>query len=207
MRAKGIIASPMSTAAWTARTAQLVGLVLVALQHPAAARAPDRRDALAAELRGLYGPPQGPEERWWRRSTVTLADGREVPRASAFRDDPAFVAAALRLLASRSGDDAPLGAWLLGTLPVARRREAEAALTHALAHPDARAAFEAAQALGSIGGRASRAALLRAARESTAADVRTAASWAAAEIARREGRGGSGLEMREREGSGLVAPG
>ncbi len=191
----------MSIAAWTARTLRPVALVLVALQHPAATRSPDP-DPLAAELRRLYAPPRGPEERWRWRPTVKLPDGREVPRASAFRDDPAFVAAAERLLASRAGDDAPLGAWLLGTLPAARGPEAEPVLTRALAHPDERAAFEAAQALGSIGSASSLPSLRRAAREAAAPDVQTAASWAASEIA----RGGSGLEMGRLGAASVPSP-
>jgi hypothetical protein len=119
---------------------------------------------------------------------VRLADGRELPREQAYRDDPAFVPAARRLLASRAGDAAPLGAWLLGTLPDGRRPEAEPVLVEALAHPDARAAFEAAQALASVGGPASLEALARAASSSPAADVRTASAWAAGEVARRAGR-------------------
>ena len=129
--------------------AALAGL-LVLLPGAPRRRGPDER--LAAELRRAYEAPARPSERWRRRPVVRLPDGREVPREEAYRDDPAFVAAARRLLGSRAGDDAPLGAWLLGTLPEARRAEAEPALVEALAHRDARVSFEAAQALAAAGG-------------------------------------------------------
>jgi len=168
----------------------------VVLLHPAAARAPDPRERLAAELRGLYAPPRGPEERWRRRATVRLPDGREVERSLAYRDDPGFIAAASWLVASRAQDDAPLGAWLLGGVLATRRAEAEPVLGHALAHPDERVAFEAAQALGTAGSATSLRPLLGAARAAPSADVRTAASWAASEVARRVG---SGLEPRSEQ--------
>jgi hypothetical protein len=162
--------------------------------HPAATRGPDPRERLAGELRRVYAPPVGPEERWRRRATVRLPDGRELERSLAYRDDPGFVAAASWLVASRARDDAPLGAWLLGGVLEARRAEAEPALARALAHPDQRVAFEAAQALGTTGSVASLSPLARAARETASPEVRTAASWAAAEIARREHAAGSSLE-------------
>ena len=146
--------------------------------HPAATRAPDPRERLAAELRSLYAPPKGPEQRWRRRATVRLPDGREVERSLAYRDEPGFVAAATWLLASRMQDDAPLGAWLLGSVLATRRAEAEPALARALANPDERVAFEAAHALGTNGTAASRGALTAAARASASPVVRTAAGWA-----------------------------
>jgi hypothetical protein len=90
----------VSPARWTARAARLVALVLVAMLHPAAARGPDPRERLAAELRRLYAPPVGPEARWRRRATVRLPDGRELDRSLAYRDDPGFVTAASWLVAS-----------------------------------------------------------------------------------------------------------
>ena len=97
-------------------------------------------------------------------------------------------------------DDAPLGAWLLGSVLATRRAEAEPALARALANPDERVAFEAAHALGTNGTAASRGALTAAARASASPVVRTAAGWAGDEIARRDGAtgsaAGSGLEMR-----------
>src|SRR3989442_2096783 len=117
------------------------------------ARAADREAlVLADDLRRLYEPSPEPGERGRRRSTVRLPDGREVPREQAFRDHPRFPAACRLLLESRRGDDAMLGAWLLGTLPAARRAEAEPVLVQALASRDGRAAFEAALALERIGG-------------------------------------------------------
>jgi hypothetical protein len=173
---------------------------MLALLHPAATRAPDPRERLAAELRSLYAPPKGLEQRWRRRATVRLPDGREVERSLAYRDEPGFVAAATWLLASRMQDDAPLGAWLLGSVLATRRAEAEPVLARALANPDERVAFEAAHALGTNGTAASRGALTAAARASASPVVRTAAGWAGDEIARRDGAtgsaAGSGLEMR-----------
>ncbi|HEX9203303.1 MAG TPA: hypothetical protein VF964_05025, partial [Vicinamibacteria bacterium] len=97
------------------------------------ARAGDRDAlALADDLRRLYGPSPEPGERWRRRSTARLPDGREVPREQAFRDHPRFPAACRLLLESRQGDDAMLGAWLLGTLPDGREPEAEPVLEEAL---------------------------------------------------------------------------
>ncbi len=171
--------------------------------HPAAARGPDPRERLAAELRGLYAPPRGPEERW-RRRPVRLPDGRDVDRSLAYRDDPGFVAAAARLVASRAEDDAPLGAWLIGGVLETRRAEAEPALARALANPDERVAFEAAQALGASGSAASLDPLQDAAHASASADVRAAARWAAAEVAR---RAGSVPEARDEPGATPLAPG
>jgi hypothetical protein len=165
-----------------------VALACLLLLLPAVSPPPGPVERLADELRRLYGGPVRTGERWRRRSTVRLADGREVPRDQAYREDPAFVPAARRLLASRAGDDAPLGAWLLGTLPEGRHPEGEPALVEALGHRDTRAAFEAAQALASVGGTASLPALGQAASSSPSPDARTAAGWAAGEIARRTGR-------------------
>jgi hypothetical protein len=194
----------VSPARWTARAARLVALVLVAMLHPAAARGPDPRERLAAELRRLYAPPVGPEARWRRRATVRLPDGRELDRSLAYRDDPGFAAAASWLVASRAQDDAPLGAWLLGGVLETRRAESEPALARALAHPDPRVAFEAALALGTAGTAASLGPLAVAAQAAAAPDVRTAAEWAAAEIARREGPRGSALAVRR---EAALAPG
>ena len=178
--------------------------MLVALQLPAPAAAPAASASLAAALRGLYAAPRGPGERWRRRATVRLPDGRELDRSLAYRDDPGFVAAAAWLVASAERDDAPLGAWLLGGVLETRRPEAEPALARALASPDARVAFEAAQALGLAGSAASLGPLQEAARAAASADVRTAAGWAAAEVA---GRSRSGLEPRPVPGRDSLAPG
>jgi hypothetical protein len=183
----------------------LTGLLLLL---PGASPAPAPEDRLAAELRLLYGGPVQPWERWRRRPNVRLSDGREVPRGEAFRDDPGFVPAARRLLASRRGDDAPLGAWLLGTLPEPRRTEAEPALVEALAHPDRSAAFEAAQALAAVGGPAALDDLRRAAAVSPSAEVRAAAAWAAGEIQRRAGPGPPSPTVAPPAGGGpALAPG
>lgn len=165
--------------------AALAGLLVL---WPVAPPPPGRGENLAIELRRAYEAPARPSERWRRRPVVTLPDGREVARDEAYRDDPDFVPAARLLLESRSGDDAPLGAWLLGTLPEARRTEASPVLAETLAHRDPRAAFEAAQALAAAGGEAALGPLRQAARVASVAEVRAASARAAAEIERRAGR-------------------
>ena len=171
----------------TVRPARAAALAVVLVLLPGASPAPRPGESLATGLRQLYGGSVQPWERWRRRPAVRLADGREVPREEAYRDDPAFVLAAQRLLVSRAGDDAPLGAWLLGTLPKARRSEAEPALIDVLTHRDERAAFEAAQALAQVGTPASLDALQQAAGQASSAEVRVASGFAAAEIRRRNG--------------------
>lgn len=148
------------------------------------ARTSDPEAALAGQLRQLYAPPAAPWERWRRRQTVRLPDGREVAREEAFRDDARFPAACRLLLASRSGDEASLGAWLLGTVPAARADEVEPALVEALAGADARAAFEAALSLERIGGRTAVPALERAASSGATPELRTAAQVAIEQIER-----------------------
>ncbi len=162
------------------RTGGALVLALVPLAAGACrARAADREAlALAGDLRRLYGPSPAPGERGRRGSTVRLPDGREVPREQAFRDHPRFPAACGLLLESRQGDDAMLGAWLLGTLPAARWAEAEPVLVQALASGDGRAAFEAALALERIGGPGPLLALEEAARSGALAETRTAAQVA-----------------------------
>ena len=184
--------------------AALAGL-LVMLPRDPRPEGPDER--LAAELRHAYAAPARPSERWRRRPLVRLADGREVPREEAFRDDPAFVAAARRLVGSRAGDDAPLGAWLLGTLPEARRPEAEPALVEALAHPDARVSFEAALALAASGSPAALGPLGEAARAASSVEGRAAAAWAAAEIGRRAGTSPDPAVAALPSDAGSLAPG
>ena len=158
------------------RAAALAGLLLLVL--PAASSPPASGvERLLADLRGIYPRSVEPWERW-RRPTVPMPDGREVPREEAFRDDPDFVAAARVLLSSQTGDDAPLGAWLLGTSLPARLQEAEPVLVEALSHPDRRAAFEAASALAGRATSNGRAALSRAAHRSPYPEVRAAAAWA-----------------------------
>jgi len=87
-----------------------------------------------------------------------------------------------------TGDDAPLGAWLLTTLPSAQADRAEPLLVETLRHPDRRAAFEAARGLGAVGSEASLGALERAARDSPSPEVHTASAWAAARVAERSRR-------------------
>ena len=177
---------PAGPAPRSARAVLLAGLLVLVL--PAAASPPaSEPEALAWTLRDLYPDTIEPWERWRRRPMVRMPDGGEVPRETAYRDDPAFVAAAEHLLASRGGDDAPLGAWLLGTVDAARLAEAEPVLVGALSHSDHRAVFEAAMALAEVGGEGSRDALSRAARTADRAEVRTAAAWSAAEVDRRLG--------------------
>ena len=184
---------------------------MLVLLLPAVGPAPTPESSLADGLRRLYAGPVQPWERWRNRSTVRLPDGRRVPRETAYRDDPLFVAAARRLLASRSGDDAPLGAWLLGTVPSGRRAEAEPALVEALAHPDERAAFEAATALSEVGGPGCQDALRRAAAEASSAEVRAASGLALAEVRRRSGASPEALSLRTVAGSAAadaaLAPG
>lgn len=155
-----------------------VAAALAVLPAAWPARRPDA--ALAAALRQAYGG--NPVERWRRRATVRLPDGREVPREAAYREDPSFVTAALRLLASRAADDAPLGAWLLGTAAPSRWAEARRALAGALSSRDPRVAFEATLALArdvpGLSG-TERARLAESARSAASEDVRTAAAWVA----------------------------
>jgi hypothetical protein len=155
-------------------------LVLLSLASAACrARAVDRQVvALADDLRRMYAPPHEPGERWRRRATVRLPDGREVPREQAYRDHEHFQAACRLLLESGQGDDAMLGAWLLGTLPAARGSEAAPVLAEALVGRDERAAFEAALALERIGGAEPLAALEGAARSGASPEIRTAAQVA-----------------------------
>jgi hypothetical protein len=141
---------------------------------------------LAADLVRLYAAPGSPGERWSHRQTeVVLPDGRRVARDSAYRDRPDFVPAARLLLASRRGDDAPLGAWLLSTLPPERATVAEPALLEALGREDARVAFEAARALAQVGGKSCVTALRTATQTAGSPEVRAAAAWAAIAVAER----------------------
>jgi hypothetical protein len=125
---------------WTVKPARAAALAAVLVLLPGASPAPGPEETLADGLRQLYVGSVQPWERWRRRSSVRLPDGREVSREEAYRDDPAFVAAARRLLASR----ATTRRWgpLLGTLPEPagprRSRPVEA-----LAHGDERAASRA----------------------------------------------------------------
>jgi hypothetical protein len=168
-------------------------MATLALLLPDAAPSPRPADRLAAELRRAYEAPARAGARWRRGAVVRTSDGREVPREEAWRDDPLFVEASLRLLASRARDDAPLGAWLLGTA-AARRLDARAALVDSLGHDDPRAAFEAVQALAGTGDEGALEALARLAERSPSLDVRSAAAWAADQIRRREGAGPGAAE-------------
>ncbi|HSD27226.1 MAG TPA: HEAT repeat domain-containing protein [Vicinamibacteria bacterium] len=169
------------------RRGTTIGLAALCLIGPLAASSTEpSASRLAAELRRLYREPGGPGERWGHRPyEVTLADGTRAPRDAAYRDRPEFVAAAEALLASTSGDDASLGAWLLSTLPEPRAAAAEGVLIEALRHPDKRAAFEAARALGRRGSSGCLPALERAAQREDSAEVRAAAAWARAAVAGR----------------------
>jgi hypothetical protein len=152
--------------------------------------------ALAEKLRRLYARPGEPGERWGRRSPeVVLEGGARVSREAAYREEPAFVVAASELLRDGEGDDALLGAWLLGTAPTTQREDAATALLGALRHSDARVRFEAARALGTLLAPQAAAPLrdliVRGARPESAA-----ARWALRRIAPREDvstRGGAGL--------------
>jgi hypothetical protein len=162
------------------RSVALAGLLLLVL--PAAARPPaSGLEGLVEELRKLYPTSVKPGQRWRRHATVSMPDGREVPREEAFRDDPGFVDAARLLLSSRAGDDAPLGAWLLGTSLPEHLREVEPLLIEALFHPDRQVAFEAASALAGRASAAGRAALVRAAHQAASPEVQAASAWAAGE--------------------------
>lgn len=150
------------------------------------ARASDpETDALVGELRQLYGPSTAPWERWRRRQMVRLPDGREVAREQAFRQDAHFPGACRVLLASRSGDEASLGAWLLGTVPPSRAAEVEPVLIEALGSADAKAAFEAVLSLERVGDRTAVPPLERAASSGATPELRTAARLAIEEIERR----------------------
>ncbi|HEY5908952.1 MAG TPA: hypothetical protein VIZ31_12975 [Vicinamibacteria bacterium] len=110
--------------------------------------APGGSEALAAELRRLYATPGSPGERWGRRPPeVDLPDGRRVGRDEAYRDRPDFVAAAGRLL-RQAGEDAVLGAWLLGSAPAESTSAASSALLEALRAADPRVRYEAGRQLG-----------------------------------------------------------
>ena len=143
---------------------------------------------LADTLRDLYAERQNPWERWGRKAPVVpLEGGGEATREEAYRDRALFPDAAAWLLASGLGDDAPLGAWLLGTLPPSRAREAEDLLVRALAHPDPRTAFEAARSLAAVGSARSLPRLRSAARTDGPAPLQAVAAWAAERVAERHG--------------------
>jgi hypothetical protein len=152
-------------------------------RSPTAAEA--EAEALATALRQLYAQPS-PGERWrYRAPMVRLADGRIVSRQEAHRDRPAFVPACLRLLRSPEGDDALLGAWLLGSTPPPCARAAESLLLSMLdAHRDRRTRLEAALALARVGGPASLSPLETLAR-GTKTPENAAAAWAMDRIAER----------------------
>jgi hypothetical protein len=191
------------TRATVGRAAALAGFLVLFLAAAASPPVPEA-ETLAWTLRDLYPDRVEPWERWRRRPIVQMPDGREVPRDEALREDPAFVTAAEHLLGSPRGDDAPLGAWLLGTVEPDRRAEAEPVLAGALSHPDHRAAFEAAMALAETGRAGSRLALARAASEAASAEVRWAAAWAAGEVVR---RGETGMTVALPEDDSVVALG
>ena len=120
-----------------------------AARGPSAPLRPAAR-ALADELRRLYEAPGAPWERWGRRgSAVELGDGTRAPRDEAYRDRPEFVPAGALLLRGE-GDDALLGAWLLGTAPPRETDAAASALIPALRGEDPRVRFFAAHQLGRL---------------------------------------------------------
>jgi hypothetical protein len=167
----------------------LLPLVLAALATGGASGAPRDPSPAAAGLTDallqLYARPSDPWDRWRHGPRrVTLPDGRVVAREDAYRDHPAFVASAAALLARGAGEDAALGAWLLGTLPAGRAREAEGALAAALRQGDESVRFEAALALAGAATPSARDALDAAAPDPRPA-VAGAARWAAAEVRRR----------------------
>jgi hypothetical protein len=166
--------------------AYAVALLLALSAGPAAGpRAGDgEAAALAVRLRALYEVPGGPGERWGHGPRlVTLADGTQAPRDAAYRDHPRFVEAAAWLLDSGQGDDAALGAWLLGSAAPGQRAAAEAALRRALGHRDPLAVLEAARGLAAVGGPRAPALLRSLARRSDREAVRGAAAWAADRLA------------------------
>jgi hypothetical protein len=128
------------------------GLVLTGAAVPWATPSAARPDAEALEdqLRRLYAAPGSPGERWGRRPPmVELPDGRRVSRDEAYRDRSDFVDAAGRLL-KRPGEDALLGAWLLGSAPSEKAPLAASTLADALRGPDPHLRFEAARQLGGL---------------------------------------------------------
>jgi HEAT repeats len=178
----------------------LGGVALLGLNGSGAA-GPDV-SLLAARLRELYSERPEPWERWGRRPpTVRLPDGRRAARETAYRDLALFPEAAAAILAGPAADDAPFGAWLLGTrLP---DPHAESMLADAVRHSDRRAAFEAARALGDAGTPGALAALEATARDSPDRDTRTTAAWAAERIAERHGVPCPPLETTERLSHGF----
>ena len=170
------------------RTTALALVAMTTLATTAGSPSPvPARDsvALAEALRRLYVAPGGPGERWGHRAPeVVLDDGTKAPREAAYRDRPAFVAAAQELLRG-TGDDPLLGAWLLGTVPAAGRGEAASVLSIALGHADPRVRFEAARALGAVG-RSSAIPMLLALAPGDEPES-GAALWAARRIAERDG--------------------
>ena len=160
-------------------------LALVAALAAASPSPPQDAVALAEALRRLYASPAGPAERWRHRvPEVVLDDGTKAPRDVAYRDRPAFVAAAQELLRG-PGDDPLLGAWLLATVPAAGREQAAGVLASALRHADPRVRFEAARALGAMGRAAAIPTLLALAPGEEPESA--AALWAARRIAERDG--------------------
>ena len=140
--------------------------------------------ALAGELRRLYASPGAPWERWGRRgSEVELDDGTRAPRDQAYRDRPEFVPAGAMLLRGQ-GDDALLGAWLLGTAPPPATAAAASALTAVLRGQDPRVRFEAARQLGVLAEPVARPALMPLAEKDDPAES-GAAHWALRRIAAR----------------------
>jgi hypothetical protein len=138
--------------------------------------------ALADELRRLYEAPGAPWERWGRRgSEVELGDGTRAPRDEAYRDRPEFVPAGALLLRGE-GDDALLGAWLLGTAPPRETAAAASALIQVLGGEDPRVRFEAAHQLGRMADAVARPALLPLAEKGEPAES-GAAHWALRRIA------------------------
>jgi hypothetical protein len=159
-----------------ARAVPLAGLLTLVLPAIASPPALDP-ERLADAVRELYAVPL-PGERWRRLAIVRMPDGTQVPREQAYRSDPEFVRAARVLLSSRTGDDAPLGAWLLATALEGRWAEVEPVLVDALVSGDERVVFEAVEALARRGGAPCRRPLVVLARSAPWPAVRTAAGLA-----------------------------
>lgn len=140
--------------------------------------------ALAGELRRLYAAPGAAWERWGRRGAeVELDDGTRAPRDQAYRDRPEFVSAGAMLLRGQ-GDDALLGAWLLGTAPPQGTAAAASALAAALRGEDPRVRFEAARQLGRMAEEGAGPVLMHVAEKGEPAES-GAAHWALRRIASR----------------------
>ena len=188
--------------------ARLMALVLVVLQQPAAARGPDPRERLAAELRGLYAPPKVPRNAGGAAPTVRLPDGREVTRVAGLPRRPGLRRGRPRLVASRDrGRRAARRVAPRHRAGDASRRGRAGARAGARQPGRARGVRGRAGARG-VGGAASlRRAGQAAARTASSADVRTAASCAAAEVAGGPAPGSRSRAQARAPAAAALAPG